>query len=43
MGLNQFGQKEYKDALIWLLGDAKNHFKVVSMGELINEQYGIND
>jgi hypothetical protein len=29
--------------LIWLLGDAKNHFKVVSMGELINEQYGIND
>lgn len=43
MGLNQFGHQEYKEALIWLLGDAKNHFKVVSMGELINEQYGIND
>lgn len=43
VGLHQFGFKEYKEALIWLLGDAKNHLKVCSMGQLLNEQYAIND
>jgi len=26
-----------------LIGDTPNHFKVVSMGQLLNEHYAIND
>lgn len=43
LGPNQFGIKELRTACNWLLGDTKDHFKIVSLGELMNEWYGIND
>lgn len=43
MGEHQFGPKELKQAMKWIIGDTKNHFDIVSLGELINEKYGIND
>lgn len=43
MGENQFGIKEYLSAMRELFGDTPNHFKTVSMGQLLNEQYSIND
>ena len=43
MGEHQFGPRELKQAMKWIMGDTKNHFDIVSLGELINEKYGIND
>lgn len=43
LGPNQFGINELKKACNWLIGDTPDHFKIVSLGELINEQYAIND
>lgn len=43
MGTNQFGWDEVQQAMKWVAGDMKDHFKIVSLGELINEQYAIND
>lgn len=43
MGVNQFGWDEVQQAMKWIAGDMKDHFKIVSLGELLNEQYAIND
>lgn len=43
LGENQFGKEELMKAARWVLGDTPDHFKVVSMGELLNERYRIND
>lgn len=43
LGENQFGKDELIKAARWILGDTPNHLKIVSMGELLNEKYAIND
>ena len=43
MGDRQFGIKEYIQGMKEVFGDTPNHFKTVSMGQLLNEQYAIND
>lgn len=42
-GENSFSKKDMKDSFFWIYNDLRHFGDEKSLGELLNEQYGIND